>query len=264
MPATQSQTARLRAIAAGVTSTSRGATAVMPVLEVIKPSVPGVDVDPAQLLTTEQMKMFVAQGFIALKVSTLPEEFHSTFHQTCEALHRAKGEDGPGGEVLAEALDAIVQSRITRGALTSILGPGFVGGTPRGGAPGGSSDSDQGYHKDNSSNCAVRDITTPRQISMFYYPGPVKAEDGATCFLPGTQYLALDREGLGQGEERLDPFMMPGKTPEQWHNAIGGFTDSHPNGYAETDQRKETGLMLLGKFTCNPHPQSSPRSSPHR
>ena len=53
---------------------------------------------------------------------------------------------------------------------------------------------------------------------MFYYPGKVGPNDGPTCFLPGTQYLAVDREGLGQGEERLDPKMLPPKTAEQWHD----------------------------------------------
>ena len=100
--------------------------------------------------------------------------------------------------------------------------------------------------EDNSSNCAVRDIMTPRQISMFYYPGKVGPGDGPTCFLPGTQYFALDREGLGQGEERLDPHMLPPKTPAEWHDAISGFTDSRPNSYAETDYRRVAGMELLG------------------
>ena len=87
---------------------------------------------------------------------------------------------------------------------------------------------------------------TPRQISLFYYPGKVGPDDGPTCFLPGTQYFALDREGLGQGEERLDTQMLPPKTPEQWHEAISGFTDSRPNPYVETDHRRAAGMKLLG------------------
>jgi hypothetical protein len=87
---------------------------------------------------------------------------------------------------------------------------------------------------------------TPRQISMFYYPGKVGPNDGPTCFLPGTQYLALDREGLGQGEERLDPHMLPPKAPTEWYDAISGFTDSRPNSYEETDQRRAAGMQLLG------------------
>ena len=65
-------------------------------------------------------------------------------------------------------------------------------------------DRDQGYHKDNTFQ-PVRDPWS-RQISMFYYPGPVAVDldnagtsDGATCFLPGTHYLGLDRAGLGCG-----------------------------------------------------------------
>lgn len=47
------------------------------------------------------------------------------------------GAGGGDSDALAEATDAVLHSKIARGALTSILGPGFVGGVPRGG--GGSS-----------------------------------------------------------------------------------------------------------------------------
>ena len=85
-------------------------------------------------------------------------------------------------------------------------------------------------------------VSLTQKVSLFQVgPG-----DGPTCFLPGTQYLALDREGLGQGEERLDPKMLPPKTAAQWHDAISGFTDSNPNPYAETDARRVEGMKLMG------------------
>lgn len=154
---------------------------------------------------------------------------------------------------------------------TTALLPGIIRGLTT------ADDRDQGYHKDNTFQ-PVRDPWS-RQISMFYYPGPVAVDldgagtsDGATCFLPGTHYLGLDRAGLGcgpssnslfhfhsdrshptqrllpwrrQGEERLDKHMMPA-VDKDWLTAISNFTDSKPNPYKETDERREHGLPLLG------------------
>ena len=54
------------------------------------------------------------------------------------------------------------------------------------------------------------------------------------------------RPGFGQGEERLDAHMIAkGQAPEEWASAISSFTDQQVNPYAETDERRETGLKLL-------------------
>ena len=255
---------RLRSLVAGVVPQPQAATETIEA-----PAAEAVDTEPPLLLTEEQLKGWVARGFIALPIDTLPKAFHDQFHAVQEAQKRGGGGRGDRAQALGAAVDAVLHSKIARGALTSILGPGFVGGVPGGGGSLGSSDQDQGYHskstrlspelisvfiltespvcsEDNSSNCAVRDIVTPRQVSVFYYPGKVGPGDGPTCFLPGTQYLALDREGLGQGEERLDPKMLPPKTAAQWHDSISGFTDSNPNPYAETDARRVEGMKLVG------------------
>ena len=39
----------------------------------------------------------------------------------------------------------------------------------------------------------------------FEATGGVDYHAGPTAFVPGSQYWAVDREGLGMGEERLDP-----------------------------------------------------------
>ena len=173
-------TSRLRAVVSGVTPQPAAVTTTT----VEPPAVDAIDIAAPQLLTAEQLRTFVATGYIALPIETLPKEFHEQFFAVTEELKRsgAGGPRGGGGRrgeggVLEEAMHAVLHSKITRGALTSILGPDFVGSASGGGSGGGSNDSDQGYHKDNSSNCAVRD-TWNRQISMFYYPGEVKYEDG--------------------------------------------------------------------------------------
>ena len=133
---------RLRSLVAGVVPQPQAATETIeaPVAE-------AVDTEPPLLLTEEQLKGWVARGFIALPIDTLPKSFHDQFHAVQEAQKRGGGGGrGDRARSLGAAVDAVLHSKTARGALTSILGPGFVGGVPGGGGSLGSSDQDQGYH----------------------------------------------------------------------------------------------------------------------
>ena len=57
---------RLRSIAAAVATAGVGAA---------PPAAP-LDIEPAQLLTEEQMRQWIAAGYISLPVETLPKAFH--------------------------------------------------------------------------------------------------------------------------------------------------------------------------------------------
>lgn len=103
------------------------------------------DADPPLLLTASQLKGWIARGYIALPVTALPKAFHDQFHGATEAQKRSAG-SVRGNDELAAAVDAVLSSKVTRGALTSILGPGFVGNVPGAGGSAGSNDQDQGYH----------------------------------------------------------------------------------------------------------------------
>ena len=50
-------------------------------------------------------------------------------------------------------------------------------------------------------------LPTGEQVLKRYVEatGGVDYHAGPTAFVPGSQYWAVDREGLGMGEERLDP-----------------------------------------------------------
>ena len=134
---------RLRAVFSGVASSEQAAATT----ETVVPVAP-VDTEAPLLLTEEQLKGWVARGYIALPVDTLPKSFHDQFHAVTEAQKRGGGGNGRGNDELAASVDAVLSSKIARGALTSILGPGFVGNVPGSGGSGGSSDQDQGFHSE--------------------------------------------------------------------------------------------------------------------
>ena len=69
------------------------------------PAADAVDTEPPLLLTEEQLKGWVARGFIALPIDTLPKSFHDQFHAVQEAQKRGGG-GGRGDR--ARALGAAV------------------------------------------------------------------------------------------------------------------------------------------------------------
>jgi hypothetical protein len=146
MPSAEAR--RLRAVLAGVVAPqAAGAAAVEETTRgtATAPTPPPPAAEPPLLLTEEQLKGWVARGYIALPVDTLPKEFHDQFHAATEHQKRSSAPARGNGE-LARAVDAVLSSPITRGALTSVLGPGYVGNVPGAGGSAGSNDQDQGYH----------------------------------------------------------------------------------------------------------------------
>jgi hypothetical protein len=222
---------------------------------------------PPLLLGAGAIEAFLANGFLAFRVDDLPRGFHEDFYRkACElkADHDRRGFDASSsrqklglpdrrqfGTELAAKSDMILSSARTRGALASLLGSDFAGGAWDGGVLS-ANDRDQGWHKDNTYE-PTRDWS-PRQISLFFYPGPCTNNDGPTCFLPGTQYFALDREGLGHGEERLDASMLAPKTAEEWRLATASYSDTRSvdeqknpgTTYAKLDRSRAEGIPLLG------------------
>ena len=105
---------------------------------------------PAEcLLTDSQVKLWIAQGYITLKVDDLPREYHEQLYSRACELHRAKVTSNMrqefGAELAADS-DAILRSARTRGALTSLLGPDFAGNAWNGGVLA-ASNRDQGFHE---------------------------------------------------------------------------------------------------------------------
>ena len=212
---------------------------------------PAVNVTPSTtpvpldcLLTESQVKMWIAQGYLVFQVDDLPDEFHEQLYSRACELHRAKSTNmrQEFGSELAADSDAMLRSAKTRGALTSLLGPDFAGRAWNGGVLA-ADNRDQQFHRDNTSE-PCRDPWT-RDISLFYYPGPCGEADGPTCFLPGTHYYGVDREGEGEGEERL----------ESWHQAVqAGLGDpSSATSNAAIDRRRAACVPLLGVRDLREH-----------
>jgi hypothetical protein len=142
-------------------------------------------------LSDAEMKDFIREGYVTLQ-SELPREFHEHIYQCLEPLD----EQGPVGHnnllpCVPELRDVLDEPAI-RGALESILGPGYFLHFHRHdhvNLP----DAAQPLHKDgdNHSHYAMdgfrRDHHT-RFAMLFYYPQDTAFEKGPTGIVPRSQY----------------------------------------------------------------------------
>ena len=188
-------------------------------------------IDPKYLLSDEQMRDYIANGYLVLDTS-LPAALHEEiYRRTSEVLEK---EGNPGNNILPRVpqLRQVFDDPALRGALTSVLGPDYIMHSHRhchvnrGGSDGG------GTHKDSywGFNRLPRNHRT-RWAMLFYYPQDVTIANGPTGVVPGSQnYLAKESwETAGEAE----PCLGAAGTAvlvhfDLWHRAFPNHTDEHP------------------------------------
>jgi len=142
--------------------------------------------DP-HLLRDEAIRKFITEGYVQVNAG-LPEEFHQEIYRKIEAVLEEEG--NPGNNILPRIpeLQQIFDQPAVRGALTSLLGPGYLMHPHRYchlNKPGGSG---QQWHKDDYIfDHNVRHARC-RWVMAFYYPQDVSADMGPTGILPGKQH----------------------------------------------------------------------------
>jgi len=138
------------------------------------------------LLTDEQMRKFIAEGYLILQTD-FPKAFHDRLN---EQLNRVYEEEGnPGNNLLPRVREVqkIFDHPVVAGALTSVLGPGYMLHAHRHGhfnavpKPGAwHKDSYWGYHRIRNHH--------PWWAMIMYFPQDTPPELGPTGVLPGTQH----------------------------------------------------------------------------
>ena len=169
------------------------------------------------LLNDEQIRYFIVNGYVNV-TTDVPTYIHETIYDKTDELFasamdfRGDGQHNPLNNILplVPELQFILESPEIRGALTSILGngyvmhphrhchPNFLGSTPSG-KENGEERLMMPLHKDGHAGGKRPRHRTPRWAILFYYPQPCLAEQGPTCIIPGTQYI---REFMLDGERQ--------------------------------------------------------------
>ncbi|WP_308634575.1 HEAT repeat domain-containing protein [Paenibacillus silvisoli] len=138
------------------------------------------------LLTDEQMKAFIKDGFLILKTD-FPREFHARLVEQLNAIYDSEG--NPGNNILPRIRDLqrVFENPVITGALTSVLGPNYLLHTHRHGhynsvpKPGG-------WHKDSYWGYSRLRNHHPWWAMIMYFPQDTPIELGPTGVMPGTQY----------------------------------------------------------------------------
>ncbi|MXZ00554.1 hypothetical protein F4Y93_07875 [Candidatus Poribacteria bacterium] len=167
------------------------------------------------LLNDEQIRHFIVNGYVSV-TANVPAHIHETIYNKTDELFagaidfRGDRYHNPLNNVLplVPELQVVLESPEVRGALTGILGNGYVmhphrhchpnfnWSTPRG-KENGEERLMMPLHKDGHAGGKRPRHRTPRWAILFYYPQPCPVEQGPTCIIPGTQYI---REFMLEGE----------------------------------------------------------------
>lgn len=137
------------------------------------------------LLNDEQMRKFIAEGFLLLRTD-FPEEFHLKLSEQLKDVYDKEG--NPGNNLLPRIreLQQVFDHPIITGALTSVLGPHYMMHAHRHGhynaapKPGG-------WHKDSYWGYKRMRNHHPWWAMIMYFPQDTPVELGPTGLFPGTQ-----------------------------------------------------------------------------
>ena len=160
-----------------------------------------------QLLNDEDIRRFIVNGYVNV-TADVPTHIHEAIYDKTDELFagaidfRGDRQYNPLNNILplVPELQVVLESPEVRGALTSILGNGYVMHPHRhchpnfaGSTPSGKEDGEERLmmplHKDGHAGGKRPRHRTPRWAILFYYPQPCLAEQGPTCIIPGTQYI---------------------------------------------------------------------------
>lgn len=139
------------------------------------------------LLTDEQMRHFIAHGYLILQTD-FPADFHATLSQHIADVMNQEG--NPGNNILPRVpeVQAIFRHPTIQGALTSVLGSNYLMHPHRHchfTLPGRKV---QSWHKDSYWGHAKVRNHHQWWAMIFYYNHAVDEELGPSGLMPGTQY----------------------------------------------------------------------------
>ena len=182
-----------------------------------------------RLLSDEQVRTFVANGFFTLQPE-LPAEFHRGMFDRFVELIGDDNDHNPGNNLLpvVPELQLVFDDPVIKGALTSVLGEGYMmhphrvlHDNPPGSDP-------QVWHHDSYWGYKRKVHNHhPWWVMIMYYPQDIYERIGPTGVIPGSQYIAqrlADIDELGshtRGEGGVCVMIHY----DIWHRKMKNFTN---------------------------------------
>lgn len=137
------------------------------------------------LLTDEQMRRFITDGFLILKAD-FSDGFHERLVQQLNIVYEQEG--NPGNNLLPRIPDIqkVLDHPVVSGALTSVLGPNYLMHAHRHGHYNASPEPGR-WHKDSYWGYKRMRNHHPWWAMIMYFPQDTPMELGPTGIMPGTQ-----------------------------------------------------------------------------
>ncbi len=180
--------------------------------------------DPMRLLNDEEVQRFIVDGCMTVHAD-YPPSFHANIHDQIETVFEKEG--NPGNNILPRIpqIGQVFEHPNVKGALTSLLGPGYILNPHRHCHLNPPGRNGQRWHKD----CYVYDhnLRHPRfyWLLAFYFPQDTTEDMGPSGVLPGRQiYKTISDINPAQTKEKARAFCGPAGTValihfDSWHRA---------------------------------------------
>jgi len=152
-----------------------------------------------QLLDDQGMRDFIADGFVRVRAD-LPAAVHRKIRQRAEEIFDTEG--NPGNDILPKVpeLHQVLEHPAVAGALTSILGPGYIVHPHRHCHLNPPASPGQNLHQDSYEADENVRHHRGRWAMGFYYPQDVDASMGPSSVLPASQYYNEEEQAHRQPE----------------------------------------------------------------
>ena len=180
--------------------------------------------DSMRLLNDKEVQRFIVDGCITVHAD-YPPSFHANIYDQIETVFEKEG--NPGNNILPRIpqIGQVFEHPNVKGALTSLLGPGYILNPHRHCHLNPPGRNGQQWHKD----CYVYDhnLRHPRfyWVLAFYFPQDTTEDMGPSGVLPGMQiYKTISDVNPAQTKEKARAFCGPAGTValihfDSWHRA---------------------------------------------
>ena len=176
------------------------------------------------LLNDQQMTEFIRNGYIKLRPN-YRTELNQKIYTEIESMFNLTGNLGNNILPLIPEIQEIFSHPLVDGALTSILGSGYVMHSHRFCHLTPPNSNGQNFHRDSYEGDIDANNHRCRWAMAFYYPQDTPRLIGPTSILPGSQYYETDQAANQQTELPLS-----GKAGaltivhyDLWHRAMANF-----------------------------------------
>ncbi len=181
-------------------------------------------------LSDAEMQQFIAQGYVQVQAD-FPGDFHAEVCRQIDAVLEAEGNPGNNIAPRIPAIAEVFAHPAVRGALTSILGAGYLMHPHRYCHLNSPGSDGQSWHKDDYIFDQNIRYHRCRWVMAFYYPQAVTPDMGPTGVMPGRQwYNGISSTDPEQATETELGLCGPAGTVsivnfDSWHRATANRSD---------------------------------------